>query len=207
MSLRYSNLQQLPLYELLALTLRERADSDAITGVIRRFGNLEDLLDASVEELTEIKGIGERKAIQIKASLEFGRRLITSPPTSRPVIKQPEDAAKLLVPDMRYLDREHFRVMLLNTKNHVLAIETVSIGSLSATIVHPREVFLSAIRRSAAAIIVAHNHPSQNSRPSKEDIDITKRLMESGKIIGIDVLDHLVVGGNSWVSMRRDGLV
>lgn len=207
MTLGYTDLDQLPLPELLAIVLRERADSPAVNGVMHSFGNIEELMRASVEELTVIKGVGEKKALQLKSGLELGRRLLAAPSTTRPLIKQPEDAARLLVPDMRYLDREQFRVLLLSSKNFVLAMETVSIGSLSSTIVHPREVFRSAIRRSAASMIVAHNHPSGDPTPSQEDITITKRLMESGRIIGIEVFDHLVVGDNRWVSMKQVGLM
>jgi len=146
--------------------------------------------------------------VKLLASLELARRLYSSAALDQPIIIQnPGDAAKLLMAEMRYLDREHFRIILLNTKNHVLAVETISIGSLSSSIVHPRECFSIAIKKKAATIILVHNHPSGNPTPSKEDQDVTKRLVEVGKLIGIDILDHIIIGDGTSVSMKEKGLI
>ena len=121
------------------------------------------------------------------------------------MIRSPEDGAKYVMNDMRFLIQEHFVCLYLNTKNQVLHKQTVFIGSLNASIVHPREVYKEALRRSAASIICIHNHPSGDPAPSREDIEVTKRLAECGKIIGIDLLDHLIIGENKFVSLKEKG--
>lgn len=166
---------------------------------------LRHLVSATAHELARIRGIGPAKAAQIKAAVELGRR-IGAESGPRSVIRSPQDAAGLLMENMRFLDREHFQIILLNTKNQVLGIELVSVGSLNASIVHPREIFKIPIRRSAAAIILVHNHPSGDPTPSQEDIDVTRRLREAGKILGIDVLDHVIIGDRRYLSFREKGL-
>jgi len=128
-------------------------------------------------------------------------------PEDKPNIKSPEDAAALVMEEMRHYDKEYFCALLLNTKNQVLARETISIGTLNYSATHPRELFKAAIRRSAAGIIVVHNHPSGDPEPSRQDIEVTDRLIEAGKIIGIEVLDHLVIGDNRFVSLKANGLI
>jgi DNA repair protein RadC len=155
--------------------------------------------------MTEIKGIGSAKAIQILAAVEIGRRITNLDYKDRYVIRSPEDGAKYLMNDMRFLSQEHFVCMYLNTKNQVIHKQTIFIGSLNASIVHPREVFREALKRSAASVIAAHNHPSGDPAPSREDIEVTKRLVECGKIIGIDLLDHLIIGENKFVSLKEKG--
>lgn len=164
------------------------------------------MAETSLEELKDQKGIGLAKAAQIKAAIELGRRLRIFRP-ERPLIHTPADAAHLLMDEMRYLDREHFRTISLNTKNRVLAIDNVAVGSLNSSFVHPREVFKGPVRRSAAAVILVHNHPSGDPSPSLEDIQVTRRLVEAGKILGIEVLDHLILGDGSFVSMKEKGLL
>jgi len=122
-------------------------------------------------------------------------------------IKSPDDVSNLLMEEMRYLNKEMFNILLLNTKHDVIAIENISIGSLNASIVHPREVFNRAIKRSSSAIILAHNHPSGDPKPSGEDINITKRLIEAGTIIGINVLDHIIIGDGVYFSMKEQELI
>ncbi len=197
--------------ELLAILLRtgskEFTALDLAAVVITKFKNLRHLVDASVEELAEIKGVGLAKACQVKAALELARRLARFTESPRPLIKSPGDAAALVMEEMRRLDREHFRVLLLNTKNRVLGVDEVSVGTLNYSAVHPREIFRRAIKRSAASVILVHNHPSGDPAPSREDIEITERLVEAGKIIGIQVLDHIIVGEKRFVSLKAEGLI
>ncbi len=162
-----------------------------------------DLAEAKIEELCRIKGIGAAKAIMIQAALELGRRSSTLVTGQRFTVKSPEDVSLLVMDEMRRLDREHFKVFLLNTKNQVIGVELVSMGSLNSTIVHPREVFKNPIKRSAAALILVHNHPSGDPTPSREDIELTKRLAEAGSLLGINVLDHIIIGDNRFVSLKE----
>ncbi|MCL5676761.1 MAG: DNA repair protein RadC [Firmicutes bacterium] len=167
--------------------------------------SLEYLASAPLEELAALKGVGLAKAARLKAALELGQRLAAAR-GKRPAIRRPEDAAQLVMDSMRHLDREHFQVLYLDTKHRVLGVEEVSVGHLSASLVHPRELFKGAIRRSAAAVILVHNHPSGDPTPSAEDLDLTARLAEAGRILGIDVLDHIVIGDNQYASFRERGL-
>lgn len=195
--------------ELLALLLRTGTKEESVLQLAGRLINsvkgLRLLKEASVEELTGIKGIGEAKAIHILASVELGRRMNQLNDQDRYVIRSPEDGANYCMEEMRFLSQEHFVCLYLNTKNQVLQKTTVFIGSLNASIVHPREVFKEAFRRSAASIICLHNHPSGDPTPSREDIEVTKRLVECGRIIGIEVLDHIIIGEHKYVSLKEKG--
>lgn len=197
--------------ELLAILLRTGTVAESVVRlaerVLREAGSLKGLNEMRIEQLTAIKGVGPAKAMQIQAGVELGRRLTRSAPEERYTIRSPGDAAELLMEDLRYLDKEHFVCLYLNTKNHVIGRETISVGSLNATVVHPREVFRSAIQRSSASILCAHNHPSGDPTPSHEDTELTQRLLEAGEIIGIDLLDHLVIGDGVFVSMKERGLM
>jgi DNA repair protein RadC len=183
-------------HELIAILLRTGTKDESVLQLSNRlltnFEGLRLLKSATLEEMTEIKGIGQAKAIQILAAVEIGRRIANLNYTDRYVIRSPEDGANYVMNDMRFLSQEHFVCLYLNTKNQVLHKQTIFIGSLNASIVHPREVFREALKRSAASIICLHNHPSGDPAPSREDIEVTKRLVECGKMIGIDVLDHCV---------------
>ncbi|RID88174.1 JAB domain-containing protein [Peribacillus asahii] len=195
--------------ELFALLLRTGTKEESVLQMANRlldaFEELRLLKEASIEELTAIKGIGEAKAIQLLAAVELGRRIHRVNSQERYVIRSPEDGAKYCMEDMRFLTQEHFVCLYLNTKNQVLHKRTIFIGSLNASIVHPREIFKEAFRRSAASIICLHNHPSGSPDPSKEDIEVTKRLVECGKIIGIDLLDHIIIGEHKYVSLKEKG--
>lgn len=201
--------QSLSNQELLALLLRTGSKEESVlqlsNRLIKAFEGLRLLKEASVEEMTEIKGIGEAKAIQILAAVELGRRIHKLNDQDRYVIRSPEDGANYCMEEMRFLSQEHFVCLYLNTKNQVLHKRTVFIGSLNASIVHPREVFKEAFRRSAASIICLHNHPSGDPSPSREDIDVTKRLVECGKIMGVEVLDHIIIGEHKYVSLKEKG--
>jgi DNA repair protein RadC len=170
-------------------------------------GGLEGLAASCLEELTATKGVGPAKASQVLAAIELGKRISSHSVGVRPCIKAPVDVYNLLKDRMQHLDREHFKAISLNTKHHVIYTETVSVGSLNASLVHPRELFKNLIKRSAAALVLAHNHPSGDPTPSREDIEVTRRLVEVGKLIGIDVLDHIVIGQNSFVSLKEQGII
>jgi len=197
--------------ELLAILLRTGTQRESAVRVAERLlkqvGNIRHLVDMTVEEMTQIKGIGPAKAIQLKAGIELGRRLSRATMNEKITIRKPSDAADLLMEQMRYLQKEHFVCLFLNTKNHVLQQETLSMGSLNASIVHPREIFRAAIKCSSASVICAHNHPSGDPTPSPEDIQLTQRLVEAGNIIGIEVLDHLVIGDQRYISLKEQGLM
>lgn len=203
--------QSLSNHELLALLLgtgsREESVLQLANRMLAQFEGLRLLKDATLEELTQMKGIGMAKAINVLAAVEIGRRIASHTLEERYVIRSPEDGAKYLMNEMRFLTQEHFVCLYLNTKNQVIHKQTIFIGSLNASIVHPREVFKEAVRRSAASVICLHNHPSGDPTPSREDIEVTKRLAESGKIVGIELLDHLIIGENKYVSLKEKGYV
>ena len=198
-------------HELIALLIQTGSKNESVLTLANKllvhFDGLRLLKDASLDELKSIKGIGTAKAIQLLAAVELGRRVSNLEYRDRYCIRSPEDAAKYMMNEMRFLTQEHFVCLYLNTKNQVMHKQNVFIGSLNASIVHPREVFKEAFRRSAASIICLHNHPSGDPSPSREDIEVTKRLVECGKIIGIEMLDHIIIGENKFVSLKEKGYV
>ena len=185
---------------------QEKTAVELAGDVISGAGGLHKLFDASVHELKQVKGIGEAKACILLAALELARRLSVARNPGRPVISSPADVDGLLRGRIANLDREHFVVVLLNTKNEVIEAPTVSVGTLSSSLVHPREVFKPAIRASAASVVLAHNHPSGRVEPSREDREVTRRMVEAGGIIGIEVLDHVIVG-EGYFSMKEHGML
>ncbi|CCC57860.1 RadC family protein [Caloramator australicus] len=195
--------------ELLAILLRTGTkDFSAINlaqNIISKNG-LDFLSNCTIEELSSIKGVGLAKAAQIKAAIELGKRLRGLRNSNKIKITSPKDVFNLIGEDMRYLKREFLRVIFLNTKNIVIDIKDISIGSLNSSIVHPREVFSEAIRRSSSSIIICHNHPSGDPEPSMEDINITKRLFEVGKLVGIELLDHIIIGDGCYISLKEKNL-
>ncbi|MFW6022160.1 MAG: RadC family protein [Halanaerobiaceae bacterium] len=197
--------------ELLALIIRignrKRTAVELSQDIFNQFGGLKSLNYLTVQELTKLNGVGIAKAVQVKAVVELSKRIATLKSGEKEVIKSPGDAACLLMPELRYLTQEVFKIILLDIKNQVISIALISKGGLSSSIVHPREVFKEAIKHSSAAIILAHNHPSGIPEPSRDDINITKRLIDSGKIMGIDVLDHIVIGDGIFISMKEKGLI
>ena len=164
------------------------------------------LQDITIEELCEIDGIGLTKAAQIKAALELGVRVASAKPENYK-IKNPWDVYKYYMDSLRYLKREVFKVVLLNTKNQIICDVDVSIGTLNSSLVHPREVFRQAIKRSSNKIILIHNHPSGSVEPSKEDKNITNRLIECGEIIGIEVIDHIIIGDGVYYSFKENMII
>jgi len=197
--------------EILALILGRgiKGESVIVTAqkLLSRFGNLKNLASASTEELTQIKGIGPAKAAQIKATFELSKRLEDSSDESPKItVKSPEDAIKAARSQLRGKRKEHFLVLCLNTRNHLINTHKVSIGSLDCSIVHPREVFKEAISSYAASVIFVHNHPSGDPTPSEDDIKLTKRLVEAGEIMGIEVLDHIIICDRDHLSMKAKNL-
>ena len=170
-------------------------------------GRLSTLNNLSIEQLMQIKGIGRVKAIQIKAALELSKRIATSDGVVHHTIKSANDVSNLLMEDMRYLKKEMFKALLLDTKNQIIKVVDVSVGSLNSSIVHPREVFSEAIKCGCNSIIFVHNHPSGDPTPSTEDIQTTQRLESAGNILGIKVLDHVVVGDGKYVSFKDKGII
>jgi DNA repair protein RadC len=185
---------------------REKTAVELAGEVISEADGLHGLYDVSVHELTQINGIGEAKACKILAAVELGRRIGRVRNPGRPMISSPADVERLLRGRIANLDRENFVVVLLNTKNEVIETSTVSIGTLGASLVHPREVFKPAVRASAASVILAHNHPSGKVEPSQEDREVTRRLGEAADILGIEVLDHVIVG-DGYFSMKEHGML
>lgn len=162
---------------------------------------------ADAIELMRINGIGKSKALTLLAAVELGKRIAIQPVCDKISIESSEDIARMFMEELRYVKKEHFKCVLVNTKGEIILIDEVSIGELSSTVVHPREVFIQAVKRSAAAVIFVHNHPSGDPNPSKEDIDTTKRLVECGELLGIRVLDHVIIGDGRFLSLRGLGLI
>jgi len=202
--------QALSSQELLQLILGRgiAGESVAVTAqkLLAQFGSLQKLSEASIEELSSIKGIGLAKATQIKAAFEIGRRLSTQAPTYKSKeLTDPEKVYRLIKSKLKDYYKEHFYIIALNSRNYSIA--EVSVGSLNASVVHPREVFAEAIKNKAASVVFAHNHPSGDPEPSEDDLVLTKRLVESGKILGIEVADHIIVAKDDFFSFKNKGLI
>lgn len=206
--------QALSAQELLQLILGRgiSGESVAVTAqkLLTHFGSLQILSEASIEELSQIRGIGLAKACQIRACFEIARRIYNSGqiPKDKRAIKtvlSAEDVYKLVKSRLKNYTKEHFFVLSFDSRNTFLGIDEISIGTLNANLVHPRETFESAIRRHGAQVILAHNHPSGDTEPSEDDAVITKKLTEAGKILGIEVMDHIVVANISYFSFKETG--
>lgn len=198
------NYKELTEQELLGLLIGEKKEEFVADHLMASFDSLPDLLlHAAEEELLQVKGIGPSRVKQLLAVSELIKRLNRA---SKPLkaIKSPYDVQEACK-DMRYLKKEHFRIILLNTKNHIIAMDDVSVGTLNASLVHPREVFSLAVKKVAASVILVHNHPSGDPAPSQEDLQITKRLVDAGNIIGIKVIDHIVIGDSVFYSFNEHG--
>ncbi|MEN8077508.1 DNA repair protein RadC [Clostridioides difficile] len=198
--------------ELLAILLRTGTKGENVIDLSKRvlieLDGLDGLLNVSFEEASKIKGIKKVKACQIISMMELVNRVRTLKSKNENLkISSPKDVSSLLINEMSNLKQEVFKLILLNTKNVVIGTKDVFKGTLNSSIVHPREVFKEAIQRGSANIIVCHNHPSGDPTPSKEDIDITLRLKECGKIMGIGLLDHIIIGNNKYVSLKEKGII
>jgi len=175
--------------------------------LLKAFGTLRGLAEASVEQLATVRGVGPAKAAQLKAAIELARRLEDGSRAAGCTIETAEAAAALLRPSLTAKKKEHFVAILLDTRHRLIRLSPIAVGSLSASLVHPRELFKEAIAACAAAVIVAHNHPSGDPTPSEHDVALTKRLGQAGKLLGIEVLDHLILGTEGVVSMKALGVI
>jgi len=198
--------------ELLALILGRGIKGESVwvtaQNLLTTFGSLKDIANASINELSQVKGIGIAKATQIKAVFEIGKRLENTPEQlSQTKIKCPEDVIRVVRNKLKGKKKEHFVVLSLDTRSHPINIQTVSIGSLDSSIVHPREVFKEVMSACASSVIFVHNHPSGDPEPSEEDVKLTKRLVEVGEILGIEVLDHVIVCDRNYMSMKAKNLL
>lgn len=196
--------------ELLAILLRTGTKNVPVNRLAEQLLHkyeLAGLANISPRELSNTAGIGMVKAVTVVAGIELGRRLSQKEPGERPIIRCPRDAADLMMPELRYQSKEHFVALLLSTKNHVIARAIISVGSLNASVVHPRELFREAISYSAAAVILVHNHPSGDPAPSQEDISLTRQLVDAGKLLAISVLDHVIIGDGKYVSFKELGII
>ncbi len=195
--------------ELLAILLRVGVAGESAVQVgqrlLHKYDSLFGIRMAPFEELCAQRGIGQAKAVQLKAAAEIGNRMAKDP-KSRETINSPEDAARLVAFEMSALEQEHLRVMLLDTRNHLLDTVEVYKGSVNSSQVHIGELFKAAIRRNASAIIVVHNHPSGDPTPSPDDVAVTRGILQAGKLLDVEVLDHMVIGNGKWVSMKERGL-
>jgi len=166
-----------------------------------------NLVNATPESLNKYHGISNAKAATLLAAVELGKRISTTKAEDTFKITSPQDVSALVMEDMRYYKKEYFKIILLDTKNKVIDIMTISIGSLNSSIVHPREVFLEAVKKSSASIVLLHNHPSGEVQPSREDINITQRLIKAGEIMGIKVLDHIIIGDGKYLSFKEENII
>jgi len=199
--------------ELLALIIgggkQNKMPLEAAEDLLHKFsGNLSKLAAATMKEISsDITGINQAKAAQLMAAIELGKRIASYSDVEKPSIHTPSDVSRLLMNEMRYYKKEVFKVLLLDTKNRLLKIETISSGILDASLVHPREVFYAAIQEMASSIILVHNHPSGNIIPSAQDIEITKTMIEAGKIMNIEVIDHIIIGEGKFLSLKEKKII
>ena len=199
--------------ELLAIVLRngskERSALQLAQDILSLYKDdgVSALSRITAGELMCLQGIGSAKAAEVMAAVELGKRLNAHISRQRAMVTCPEDAADYAMPRFRYEDREHFAVILLNVKNHILSMPVISVGSLTASVVHPREVFKAAIQQTAASIILVHNHPSGDPTPSKEAIEVTARMVQVGRVMDIPVLDHIILGNDNYISLKEKGVI
>jgi len=195
--------------ELLAILLRTGSSSENVVSLATRVlaisGGLSGLAKAGFQELNQVHGLGEAKVSQVMAALELGKRLAALPTGERPVISSPQDVANLLTPEMALLSQESLRVLLLNTRNQVLSVSEVYRGNVSTAVIRAAEVFRDAVKENCPAVILVHNHPSGDPTPSAEDIKVTGQLQQAARLLDIELLDHIVLAQNGFVSMKEQG--
>ncbi|HXV14616.1 MAG TPA: DNA repair protein RadC [Candidatus Krumholzibacteria bacterium] len=200
---------ELSLQELLAIVVGggSRGSSALVLalGLLREFGDLVVMGRSGVDEMRRVPGIGFARACQLAAAFELGKRFAKESRSAGTSVRAPRDIARMFMDEMKDYDREHFKAAFLNTKNQVIKVVTVSIGSLNASIVHPREILKPAIAASAASIVLVHNHPTGDPTPSREDVEFTRRFAKCGELIGIELLDHIVIGADRFQSLKEAG--
>ena len=196
--------------ELIAIILRSGAQGinviDMATNLTRHYRSLTALARASFAELQQHHGIGAAKAAQIMAAIELGRRVMRADPEERPRADSPEYVAMMLMSELAYAEQEHVKLVLVDSRNRVMATPTIYKGTLNSANIRVAEIFRIALRHNAAAIIMAHNHPSGDPTPSPDDVVLTRRIVEAGQLLDVPVLDHLILGHNRWVSMKERNL-
>jgi len=196
--------------ELIAILLRVGVKGESAVTVgqrlLNKFGGITGLHRAPFADLIKQHGLGDAKAAQIKAAIELGRRLTLESPEERPSINSPADAAALVSYEMSALEQEHLRVILLDRRNRVMETVEVYKGSVNSSQIRVGEIFKEAIRKNASAVVVIHNHPSGDPTPSPDDVAVTRAIVQAGKLLDVDVLDHLVIGQGKWVSLKERGL-
>ena len=209
--LKKIGIDNLSLPELLALVIekgkRGRNVLSLAQELLAYFGNLEKIKEASIEELQKVEGIGFATACKLKAAFKLGERVQNQPMKDGQKINSAEDVFKVLKNDLGNKKKEHFKVLSLNSRNQLISLDDISIGTINANLVHPREIFKTAIQNLAVSIILVHNHPSGDPEPSEDDLIITKRLVEAGKIMGINILDHIIITKNKFLSFKEKGLI
>ncbi len=197
--------------ERLALILRTGTKEDSVLNLCDRLlshcGGINGISSPSINDLKQVKGIGEVKATQVLALAELATRFNSFKSGEEHIVSSPKDVSNYMMRQMKGLKKEYFKLIMLNTKNIIISVKDISIGNLNSSIVHPREVFIEAIKLSSASVILCHNHPSGDPTPSKEDILITKRLKECGTLLGIEVLDHIIIGNEAYISLKEKGII
>ncbi len=199
--------------ELLAVLLRTGVKDSSALYVAEKLlslykeRGLSAITQMSVRELSSIKGVGAAKAATILAAVELGARLAKRAAKKKKILKTPKDAASYVMPHFRFEQQEHFAVLLLDLKYHILCLKTIFIGTLTTSMAYPREIFQEAIERAAAFIILVHNHPSGDPLPSEEDLRLTRRMVEAGKIMDIPVIDHIIVAYDKFISLKEEGMI
>ena len=208
--LEHHGAQALSNGELLAIILRTGVGGESVLDLARRllvkYGGLPGLARAGFGELAQERAMGAAKTAQVLAAFELSKRLLIASPEERPQITSPADAANLLLPEMELLEQEQLRTLLLDTKHHVLECNTLYQGNVNSSVIRVAEVFRQAVRLNCVAIIVAHNHPSGDPTPSPDDVRVTEQIVQAGKLLDIEVLDHLVIGRQRYVSLKERGL-
>jgi DNA repair protein RadC len=209
--LKQSGVTSLSNGELLAIILRTGTHAENVLGLANRllvkFSGLLGLSHASFNELCNEYGVGQAKAAQIKAAIELGRRSASTQTEETTTIRSPQEAASLVMSDMGSLQQEHLRVMLLNSKNHLISIHEVYKGNVNASTIRTSELFHNAVRENCPAVIVIHNHPSGEPEPSNDDIIATEHIVKGGKTLDIEVLDHIIIGNQKFVSLKERGII
>jgi DNA repair protein RadC len=195
--------------ELLAIVLRVGSRGESAVRLAERllssFGGLAGIARARIPQLSALAGIGLAKAAQVKAAFELGKRLASTPEGPRLAIRTSADAAALVMEELRYREQEHFAAIFLDTRNQIIRVQTISVGTLTGSPAHPREVFKEALAHGSASLIVCHNHPSGDPSPSHEDVVLTQRLKQAGELVGVPLLDHIIIGAGRFVSLKDAG--
>ena len=193
------------LAELMAVIVGGTNQIEIAEWLLSRFGTIRKIAQASIDEIDKVPGVSNQTALRLKASLSLGRKLL-QPEDDRPAIHSPGDAAQVLMPLLAHREQEYLMVMILDTRNRMLDVVEVYHGSLNASMIRIGEVFKPALQCNAASVLVAHNHPSSDPTPSPEDVNVTRAIVQAGKLLDISVVDHMICGTDKWISLKEKGL-